>query len=507
MAFDLSTARPIEEKTGFDISTARPFEVETEESKLLPSITENPISYLSETISNIPSSTIETGKSFVTPILHPIETGKAIGKTIIGTGQKLVPGRQEYEAYPEAIVKSMVDRYGGIKNIKETFKNDPIGVLADIATLSSFGGKQIAKAGKFVDPLTAGTKIVEKTAGFAGKRLADIGGLTTGAGESVSVAFKAGEKGGKVEKALTDLMRKKVSPEVIVQDSVEALDRIKQNRRSDYVKRLDTIKGIDKKIDIEPIRDSLSSLLVEYNIKKVKGKYDFSRARLDNTGINDVKGIIKKVDDWGRKKGDNTAYGLDTLKQQIDDFYSPSGEARALVSKLRNKVKEQIVKEVPEYGELTKNYETASKKIKNIQAELSLKQGTPTATTLRKLQQSLRQNFELRKEFVEELDKVGQKYITEKIAGTQLAPFEPRGLMRMGSVLTGSGFIGATRPELLPSLITTSPRVVGETALAAGKVKRKISPITKQLEKPFVRSSLFQAGRLKNSIPLPSLEE
>jgi hypothetical protein len=203
---------------------------------------------------------------------------------------------------------------------------------------------------------------------------------------------------------------------------------------------------------------------------------DFSRAALDESSANDVKRIAESVDSWGTQPGDNTVKGLDILKRKIDDFYSPSSEARAFVSSLKNKVKSTIVDAVPEYASMTKKYEQASETIKDISKELSLGPNSNSGTVMRKLKQSLRQNFDLRKEFVSQLDKAGKGHIMESIAGAELNPMMPRGMMRAvagGDILAG---IGMHRPEMMAALPLTSPRLMGEAALKAGQATRLATP-------------------------------
>jgi len=326
---------------------------------------------------------------------------------------------------------------------------------------------------------------------FLGRRVGDVGGLLTGTGGALRKAAEAGLEGGKAQKALISTLRGDVTERQAVGDAMDSLQVIKRARSKEYVKQMEKIQAenFQKKIDFNPIKQKLDDLLNDYNIVRTKkGKLDFSRATLDDPSIIDVKRMAELVDGWGSKPGDFTVKGLDVLKRRIDDFYSPSGEARAFVSSLRNEVKDSIVDAVPAYEKMTRKYERASEAIKDISSELSMGANAKAGTVMRKLKQTLRQNFDLRKEFVETLDKAGKKNVMEQIAGVELNPITPKGLMR---AVAGAGALTApfTNPALLAALPFTSPRLMGETALKVGQAARLASP-ARRLVTPSVQAGI-----------------
>jgi len=99
-------------------------------------------------ITNIPSSAYQFGAGIYQTIRHPIQTGKAIGKTAIGGIEKLIPGTQEYEQYADAFAKAMIERYGSVENFKQTLAQDPVGFAADVATVLIPAGKVVTSAGQ-----------------------------------------------------------------------------------------------------------------------------------------------------------------------------------------------------------------------------------------------------------------------------------------------------------------------------------------------------------------------
>jgi hypothetical protein len=108
---------------------------------------QQPGNYLFETVSNIPESGAQFVKDIVTPFIHPVETAKAVGNLAAGIGQKLIPGKQEKEVYAEKAMQFIKDRYGSLENIGDTIKTDPVGFLADFASLVSGGGLAVRAAG------------------------------------------------------------------------------------------------------------------------------------------------------------------------------------------------------------------------------------------------------------------------------------------------------------------------------------------------------------------------
>lgn len=124
----------------------------------------------SQMVSNIPSSGVEFLKNTVQPLLHPIETGKTLGKTGLGFIEKLIPGDQGHEAYADSMLNFFVERYGGMDRFLNTIQSDPVGFASDLSTvfggagtalqaskigLLSKAGKVASTAGKVLNPAMA----------------------------------------------------------------------------------------------------------------------------------------------------------------------------------------------------------------------------------------------------------------------------------------------------------------------------------------------------------------
>ena len=116
-----------------------------------------------------------------------------LGKMAVGAGELLIPGEQGQEKYARNIGSFYKQRYGGLSNIGNTVYSDPVGVVADLATLLSGGAAAAGKVGqigkisgliraaegignaaKIVDPLRAMASPITKVAETAGNILDKI---------------------------------------------------------------------------------------------------------------------------------------------------------------------------------------------------------------------------------------------------------------------------------------------------------------------------------------------
>ena len=96
-------------------------------------------------------------------------------------------------------------------------------------------------------------------------------------------------------------------------------------------------------------------------------------------------------------------------------------------------------------------------------------------TALRKPQSVMRDNvnanFGSRLRLLEKLEKAGYSLLLPKLAGQDLQPIAPKGIAR---VAAGTNVLSQAtelaNPQTLALLPLTSPRLMGEGALAAGRV-------------------------------------
>lgn len=101
-----------------------------------------------EGVKNIPSSAYKLGSDIASAVAHPIQTAEGVAKIIAGTTAKLVPGDQpEVEKHIEPLIDFYKERYGSVEGFKQALAKDPVGILADVATIAIPAGKAVQGAG------------------------------------------------------------------------------------------------------------------------------------------------------------------------------------------------------------------------------------------------------------------------------------------------------------------------------------------------------------------------
>jgi len=470
---------------------------------------EKPI--VQQAIQNLPSSTYKLGKDLIDTIIHPVTTAKSIYELGKGVIQLAIPGEQASEETARAVGKYFANRYGNLDKIKQTFAQDPAGFLADASVVLSGGGTlatkvpQIAKAGEVVakvgtaiDPVTGLIKGAQMAAPIVSTGAREILGATTGVGgEAISQAVQAGRIGGEAQTRFIENLRGKADPEDVANRAFDALKRLGSERAAQYTKGVEGLKLAETPIDLKPVNNAVSEIIKE---SFYEGIPVYSSATMGK--IDELKSV---VDEFTANPKTHTAEGLDILKRKIDDLYplqaQASQEAR-VVAQLRNKVKEQIVKQVPEYVDVMKPYEEAIKLEKELVKELSLNKKAAAGTTLRKLQSVMRNNVNTsygnRLELVNKLD----PELLPDLAGQALREYTPRGLQRA----IGGGaaaYAALLDPTILFGLPLQSPRLVGETALKTGQLQRLLGePISKLPITPTIRGARVLTPELEEE-PTP----
>lgn len=366
------------------------------------------------------------------------------------------------------IIEKGIDYIGGEDVEKTTIPQEMIESGKDVLE-----GATIEMGGKVL-----GETVIPKVVSTLEKAGSQVVGKLTGAGEgAASQAFKSGKAGGETFKRA---MRGEITGQEVVDMAKDSLGAIKDQRSIAYRKSLDIITKNSKPINLEPVHTKLESLMKQYNIKSEitpDGKVilNTKRIAMGKKGIRDIKEIINKVAKWGDEPEDFTAKGLDILKRQLDDFYSDSSQARQFVASMRKTVRETIVKDVPEYGKMTKAYEEATSLIKDIESNLMLrKQGMSgrivSDQTLRRLTSAMKDNFELRRELVGILTDGADKDVLGAVAGYSMKTFVPRGLAGTGPALVGNVALAKlATPWFWPVVAMSSPRVAGEFLSMLGK--------------------------------------
>lgn len=151
--------------------------------------------YMSEVIKNAPGSAARYAENVTAPIHSPVQTGTGLANLASGMITKgaahILPVPEErlqeedvqtYEAAKQAII----DRYGGLENLKKTVKEDPIGFLGDVSSVLIGGGaatkaagltrtgKALTNVAQAVDPLTIASAPVRAAAKIKNKLIPQV---------------------------------------------------------------------------------------------------------------------------------------------------------------------------------------------------------------------------------------------------------------------------------------------------------------------------------------------
>lgn len=360
-----------------------------------------------------------------------------------------------------------------------------------------------------------GNAVNQGISGVAQTAMAPIKALGRGiqnvVGGSLGVSSTVGAKSGQsaLKSAMSDgrsayqeAMRGNYTPDQMVDEASGGLDNMFAKRTQAYQKQLSQIAGNTKSYDISPLHTELDSQLNKFGITVSEdGTLDFSRSSIANSGPAraDVQGVYDTLKNWGTKSGDRTAIGLDTLKQQLGDFYSPSSSARSFVQGVKSALwnpseKSGILSNVDGYGKLTGDYAEATNYIKDLKSSLSLGGRAGVETTFNKLTQAIKGNSALKAQFVQELNQETGGTLIPHLAGSKMTQVFPGGLMGSlegagGTYALMSGAIGMK--DLLPMLTVASPRIVGEFFNALGLSKQAIVGVLQYLNTPPVKAGLY----------------
>lgn len=441
---------------------------------------------------NLPGSALHLAEGVVDTIAHPIKTATAIKDVAVGGAANLLPESIAPDATVDQrnvathVADFYKDRYGSMQGFKRAVAEDPVGVLADVSTVAGMGGGALSKipaltkagevvsvAGKAVDPVSLASRAGGAFGGFVGNRAADVLGMTTGAGSAaIKKAYEAGKLGGDKAEAFVRNLRGDADIADVVGDAKGALANMRKARGARYREGMEGIKADQSVLSYEPI---VNATLDALDVSNFHGK------SINRSAAGVQQKIGELIDEWGRSDPNvfHTAEGFDALKQTIGDIRD-STEARTpsrvVADRVYNAVKNQIVEQAPDYANVMKDYEQASRLTNEIERALSLGEKASADTAVRKLQSLTRNNVSTnygnRMKLADELEQSGSPNLMTKLSGQALNSWTPRGLQ--GATGGGATIYGLTtgNPAVIAALPFTSPRLMGEASHLAGKTAR-----------------------------------
>jgi hypothetical protein len=458
---------------------------------------------------NLIPSAVKYGTDIVQAITNPIGTASSILDVGAGALQNALPKQvvdfvNQFNSNPEAAQRAVAaanavggeyaKNYGTLEGFKKHLATDPVAVLGDLSALLTGGGSVMSKVpgitgragqayssfGRAIDPLNVVTKPITGAAKLAEMLATPTLGMTTGAGaEAIREAAKSGAAGGTRAQAFLDQMRGNAPIENVVNTAKEAVAELFKNRSDAYTSGMGGVTKNTALLDFAPIDQAVA---------KAQSIGSFNGIEIRGNAAAALREIADKVAEF--KAGDpaifRTVEGFDKLKQAIGDIQQslPYGTpARTVADGLYNSVKNEIVKQAPDYAKVMGDYENASALLKDIQGTLSLNKNANVDTSIRKLQSIMRNNantnYGRRVDLAKELEATGvpgADTLFPQIAGQMLNSKTPRGIQ--GGVLPaaagGAALTAAfTNPmALIPiaaGALASSPRLVGEAAYYGGK--------------------------------------
>jgi muramidase (phage lysozyme) len=490
---------------------------------------------LATSVTNLPSSALKYGKDLYNAVTSPIETAKNIGMVAAGglknampeSVQKFIasiasePGQiNQAVAMANAVGGEYAQKYGSVEGFKQALATDPVSVMGDVSILLTGGGaaaskvpglaktgQVVAQAGRTIDPFNIAVKSVTKPLQLAEALATPALGTATGAGaESIREAAKAGFAGGSKAQAFLEQMRGNAPIENVVNTAKDAVAELYRNRADAYTSGMTGATSSNAVLSFAPI---------DAAITKAEKIGSFEGISIRGNAANALKEIKDKIQEFKANPSPNTKTieGFDKLKQAIGDIQQaqPYGTpARKVADELYNAVKNEIVKQAPEYGKVMGDYEAASALLKDIQGTLSLNKNANIDTSIRKLQSIMRNNantnYGRRVDLGKELAATGvpgADTLFPQIAGQMLNSAMPRGIQ--GGVLpltaAGAGYAGGfTNPVTLAAIgagaLASSPRIVGEAAFKTGQAARYPAKIAEAL-KNYTGKSLIDPYTLR----------
>lgn len=421
-----------------------------------------------------------------------------VGQNISRFGQTLT--NKVKEQYPVAgttgQIASYAVPYSAAQKVLTTAKSVPqiasqISNLGKIPSFALATGEQAAIGGGTGALLTpteegrgqgaaygaiggAGGEFVKPLIKAGGKLASEVVGNLSGVGsQAYKTAFDAAVQGGDKLKALADNLRKKVPVTQVVDDALLGLTNMGKDLQAQYRSGMVNIKNDKSILDFDKINDALLKA-------DEMGKY---RGQVINPKVSEnIAKAQQAVAEWKALSPNeyHTPEGMDALKKTIggilEDIPFEQRTARNAVGDIYTAVKQSIAKQAPTYNNVMKNYAEGLDAASELKRTLSLGEKNTADTALRKLQSVMRNdvntNYGNRVDYAKMLEDASGKPIMSELAGQALSTWSPRGLQKLSA--TGLGGASLYNPSLIPLVAGSSPRLMGEATVLAGKAARPV---------------------------------
>jgi len=470
-------------------------------------------------VSNIPASAGRMAQDIYQAVTSPVQTAKTVLDIGAGALQNLLPESLVQMIGPDVQSRNVANqvgqfyqqRYGSQEGLKKAVATDPVGVMADLSTILT-GGSAVApravaaplrSAAGMVDPINLASRAVGKTVGAVGGALPSAIGMSTGVGsEPIRQAFQAGAEGGERGRMFTANMRGTADMMDVLDVAKQNLDQIRIDRSNAYKANMANIKGDKTILDFSGIDKSIKEAFDKVSFKGQVKNQDAAAK------LSEAQSIINN---WKQLNPNefHTPEGMDALKQsvgQILEGLQPRTTSDTVVKGVYNSIKNEINKQAPTYAKTMKSYSESTDLIREIERSLSLNDKASADTAMRKLQSLMRNNvntnYGQRQKLAQELESAGGRQMMPALAGQALNELTPRGLQRASTIPTAL-LAGATGglPAAAASMLSSSPRVMGEAAFATGAGARGLLDVQRRLpniDYPTMFNLLYQSQQPKD---------
>ena len=484
MAFDPSTARLIDipESSGFDPKTAKLItdhpETKQRQWGEIPR----------ESLSNVLPSSARLVKETAEAVLHPIDTAQSVLDLSNAAMQSVLPDSVRelmYKINPDAAknpekLTAAIDyykhRFGNEEGLKEALATDPAGIVADLFTIlqparAITKSNALTKLSNF-DPNVAPIKAVQAVSNA--NIPSAITGAMTGTGSDVMhTLYKAGQEGGnKLDAALQHLRDPEGTYKELVTDAKAGVNELARRRGLEYTQGMEAIENNVTPMSFGPIEQSL---------KDIYAKYNFENEPSGKKSAKMQEKLQNEIEYWKNKDPAifHTPSGIDFLKRRIGEI----GEGaefgttpKSIANEAYGAVRKSIIDQEPDYANIMSKYADASDLLHELSGTFSLGPKARTDTSIRKLQQALRNNantnYGYRGELMNELENAGATNLRTKIAGQAASSKMPRGLQGINTTGAVTAALATANPYTLMSIPFQSPRLMGEAAVIAGQATR-----------------------------------
>jgi len=270
-------------------------------------------------------------------------------------------------------------------------------------------------------------------------------------------------------KAFSEWLAGKIWVDDVLNNVEQWLNNLKSSNRAIYWKQYEKLLNNTKKIALkeweENILGSFVNKLEDSRVKFTDDWIDFTQSTIQNSADQNK---VKQVYDLLRNWEDTTPAWMDALKQAVRNTYNfktDSGLVGKILWETSNDIKSKITQEIPEYAKMTKKYEEYKMLLDDIQWALSVWNKSKKQTAITKLQRALKDNQQLRKEMLDEINKYSDDDIVSQLAWVQMSEVMPWWLMKVfWWAWIWAASIWLLNPKILVWLWAMSPRFIAETA-------------------------------------------